>query len=453
MREGHIPRLLLSFSLPAIIGLLAQALYNVVDRIFVGQALGSDGIAGISVCFPFMLIILAFSMLIGFGATALISIRLGEQKKDEAELILANAAALLVIGSVIVTAGGWLLLDPLLRLFGANDVIMPYARAYMQIIALGAVFEMMSFGLNATIRGEGNPRIAMLTMLIGEVINVILAPIFIFGFGWGMRGAALATVLAQAVSTAWILYYFLGGKSFLKFHWRNTRLRTSICLKIMAIGSPPFFMQLAASMVQSILNNQLDKYGGEIAISVMGIVFAVAMLFFMPMFGINQGAQPIMGYNYGARQYDRVMKTLKTAVLVSSSIALLGFLIMMFAPGLVIRIFNNRDQKLLDLGVHAMRICVIMMPTIGFQVVSAGYFQAVGKPREAMLVTLSRQVLFLIPATLVLPYFFGLNGVWAALPTSDGISAFLTAALLLLELRHLGKKNGENPNAPNIPEK
>lgn len=440
LRDGNIPKLLAAFSIPAIVGLLTQALYNVVDRIFIGQALGREGIAGIAICFPFMLIIMAFGMLIGFGATALISIRLGEQKKAEAELVLGNAVVLLLAASVLVTAVGWLLLDRLLVLSGADEIILPYAHDYMLIIALGTIFQMVGYGLNNPIRGEGNPRMAMLTMLIGVVLNVILAPIFIFGFGWGMRGAALATVISQAASAVWVVGYFLSAKSLLKIRLETLRLNRSVCAGIMAVGSPPFFLQLAASVMQGTMFNQLGKYGGDVAISVMGIIFAVSMMFFMPIFGINQGSQPIMGYNYGARQFDRVRKALKTAVLAASVIALAGFLTMMLASAQVIRLFNSEDTELLNMGVNGIRICVIMMPTIGFQIVSAGYFQAVGKPREAMLVSVSRQVLFLIPGLLILPYYFGLNGVWAAIPTADFSSALLTGVLLTVELRHLGNQ-------------
>jgi putative MATE family efflux protein len=440
LKYDNIPKLLVAFSIPAIVGLLAQALYNVVDRMFIGWALESVGIAGIAVCFPFMLIIMAFGMLIGLGATALISIRLGQQKKTEAELVLGNAVVMLFVAAAIVTAGGLLLLDPLLMLFGANEIVLPYARDYMQIIALGAVFQMVGYGLNGPIRGEGNPPIAMFTMLIGVVLNTILTPIFVFGFGWGMRGAALGTIMAQGVCAIWVLAYFLYGNSLLKIRWTNLFLKRSICLKIMAIGSPTFALQLAASVTQSILNNQLDRYGGDEAIAAWGIIFVVAMMFFMPMFGINQGSQPIMGYNYGAGEFDRVKKALKSAVLAATAIAMAGFLTMMFATTEVVRIFNPKDEALMILGVHAMRICAITTPLVGFQIICSGYFLAVGKPRESMLVSLSRQVLFLIPAALILPGFFGLNGVWAAIPTADFSSALMAGGLLAIELRHLGSR-------------
>jgi len=447
--EGSVPRLLLTFSLPAIVGMMAQALYFVVDRIYVGQALGPDAIAGLTVCFPFMLILMAFGMLVGLGATALVSIRLGEQNKEEAERVLGNAATLLVVTSLVVTALGLMLMHPLLRAFGASDAVLPYASDYLEIIILGSVFQTFSFGLNAVIRGEGNPRIAMLTMLIGVIFNVALARLFIFGFGLGMRGAGLATVASQAVSAVWVTAYFLGRHSLLRLRARNLRLRQKVCLAIMAIGSPPFVMQLAASVVSLVLNNQLGRYGGDQALSVMGILFSVIMMTNMPIYGINQGAQPIIGYNYGAQRFDRVKRTLQTAVLAATAISATGFLVSMLFPAEVVRLFNRKDADplqmaaLLDLGVHAMRISLAMLPIIGFQIVSASYFQAVGKPGQAMFLSLSRQFLLLIPAALILPRFFGLDGVWAAIPAADLGSSLLTGLWLFLELRHLGRRHAE----------
>jgi putative MATE family efflux protein len=435
--EGSIPRLLLRFSAPAIVGMLAQAMYNVVDRIFVGQAVGPLGIAGTTLSFPFFLVMMAFSMLIGFGAAALVSIRLGQQQKEQAEHVLGNAVVLLIGISLLLTATGLLLLDPLLRLFGASEQSLPYARDYLQIVVAGSAFQSIGFGLNALIRGEGNPRVAMYTMLIGALLNTVLDPIFLFGFGWGMRGAAVATVSSQAVSALWVLSYFLRGRSLLRLHSRNLRLHRSICASIIAIGSPMFAMQMAASVMNAILNNQLRIYGGDLAISVIGIIHAVALFIAMPIFGLNQGAQPIIGYNYGARKFDRVKKALQTAILFATAICLAGFFVVMVFPLQVIWLFNREDETLMHLGTQAIRICMVMFPIIGFQIVSASYFQAVGKPKHALFLGLSRQVLLLIPAILILPYFFGLNGVWAAIPTADLCSSVLTGTWLWLELRHL----------------
>jgi putative MATE family efflux protein len=440
--EAGIPGLLLQFSLPAVIGMMAQALYNIIDRVFVGRALGTDGVAGVTVAFPCMLIMLAFSMLFGFGAAALISIRLGQRNKAEAEHVLGNATVLLAAGALLITVLGLLFLDPILACFGASQTVLPYARDYLGIILLGTAFQMIGFGLNATVRGEGNPRVAMLTMLISVLVNLVLAPVFIFGLGWGMRGAALATVIAQAVSAVWVVAYFLSGKSVLRLHARHLWPDWRICRAIAWTGLPQCTMQLAASVMQSILNNQLGRYGGDLAIAVMGILYCVFMLVAMPIFGINQGAQPIIGYNYGAGRFDRVKRTLLTAILAASTLTALGFAAAMLFPGQVICLFNPEDPALLALGIHAIRVSMWGLPLVGFQVVSASYFQAVGKPREALLLMLSRQVLLLIPAVLILPRLFGLDGVWVALPTADVAACLATTLCLLAELRRLGGRAG-----------
>lgn len=445
--QASIPRLLLKFAIPAIVGMMAQALYNLIDRVFVGHALGSQGIAGTTVAFPFMLIVLAFGMLIGFGGTALISIRLGEKKKAEAEQVLGNTIVLLLVASALITFLGLFWLDDILLLFGASEATLPYARDYLRIIVLGTVFQMFAFGLNAAIRGEGNPKTAMLSMLISVLLNFILAPIFIFRFSWGMQGAALATVISQAVTAAWVVGYFLGGKSILRLHARSLQLKGGICWQILAFGSPPCAMQLAASILQSILNHQLGHYGGDVAISVMGILYAMLMMVAMPVFGLNQGAQPIIGYNYGARQFARVKRTLEIAILAATSLMLVGFGVMMIFPAEVIGLFSGKDRALLALGPHAIRLSTLMLPLVGFQIVSASYFQAIGKPMMAMLLMLSRQVLLLIPAALILPCFFKLDGVWIALPTSDFVASLLTGICLLAELREL-KANGVSVPTP-----
>jgi putative MATE family efflux protein len=383
-------------------------------------------------------------MFVGIGAGSCISIRLGRRDKLEAERVLGNAASLLLLISAILTILGLAFLDSLLRLFGASPTVLPFARDYAQIIVLGTVFQIVGFGLNATIRGEGNPRVAMLTLLIGVGLNVVLAPLFIFGCGWGMKGAASATVLSQAVSACWVLAYFLSGRSVLRFRFANMALRWPVCAVILAVGSPMFLMQLAASVMNSLMNNQLQYYGGDSAISIMGIIYSVVMMIAMPVFGINQGAQPVIGYNYGARQLGRVKRALGTAVVWATVIALFGFVVMMIFPASVTRLFHRGDEAFVALGTHAMRISACALPLVGFQVLGAGYFQAVGKPKQAMLLGLSRQVLLLIPAILVLPRFFGLNGIWAAMPVADLVSSLLTGVWLSFEWRHL-REEGASP--------
>ncbi len=448
---GRIPTLLISFSAPAIVGMIAQAAYNLIDRVFVGRALGHNGIAGTTVAMPYMLVLMGFGMLVGFGAGALVSIRLGERKKDEAERVLAQAAVLLVGLSAALTVLGLIWLDPLLRLCQASPVVLPYAHDYLQVIVLATVFQVVGFGLNAIIRGEGNPRIAMYTLLIGVLLNLVLAPVFIFGLRWGMRGAGLATAIAQAVSAVWVVGYFYSGRSLLRFHAPDWRLDGALCAKILAIGSPPFAMQIAASVMNILLNHQLHRYGGDLAISVMGIIYTVVLMICMPIFGLNQGAQPIIGYNYGAQQYARVKQALQTVILVASAITALGFVVGMAFPTQLIRIFDPRDTALLELGRHAIRLSMSMLPIVGFQIVSAGYFQAVGKPKQAMFLMISRQVLILIPAVWLLPSVLGLNGVWLALPTADLLSSLLTAVWLVFEVRHLDRRHAHTAQVQAVP--
>jgi putative MATE family efflux protein len=440
--EESIGKLLLKFSIPAIVGMLVNALYNVVDRIFIGQV-DTLALSGVTITFPISIIIMAFGMLVGIGAAALISIRLGQQKKEEAEHILGNAFTLIIIISLMVTAIGLIFLEPMLLKFGASSETLPYAKQYITIILIGVVFQTIGFGLNNTIRAEGNPRIAMYTMLIGGILNTILDPIFIFVFHMGVKGAAIATVISQIVNTIWVLYYFLGGKSVLKIHYKNLKLDIKVVKSIFAIGMSPFLMQLAASLVTIISNKSLVEYGGDVALGAMGAIMSIAMLVLMPIFGINQGCQPIIGYNYGAQKYDRVKRALKLAILAATSVTTTGFIIIQLFPKQLISIFN-KDPKLISIGVQGIRIYLFMIPVIGFQIISSNYFQAIGKAKISIFLSLSRQVIILIPLLFILPKFFGLNGVWVSSPSADALSSILTASFLFVEIRHLNKLHGED---------
>lgn len=441
--EEKISKLLYKFSVPAVTGMLVTASYNIIDRIFIGRGVGSLGIAGVTVGFPFMIVMMAFGMLIGLGTTTLISIRLGQQKREEAELVMANGTALLVGVSLLLGVVGLIFIEPLLQLFGASQEVLPYAAEYLRIILFGAVFQGVSFGMNNFIRAEGNPKMAMLTIIIGAVLNTILDPIFIFLLGMGLQGAALATIISQAVSAAWVLSYFLYGGSLLKIRAENLKIRPYIAKQILVIGSAPFAMQIAASIMQVILNNSLAAYGGDVAISAMGIVGSIGMMVLMPIFGINQGAQPIIGYNYGAGNFGRVIATLKAGIMAATTVVFLGFIVIRIFPEALMGLFNSEDFALIQVGSQALKIFFIFLPIIGFQVVSAGYFQAVGKPKQAMVLSLSRQVLLLIPALIILPKYFGLTGVFMAGPFSDLGSSVLAGALLYLELKRLEHKKNK----------
>lgn len=439
--EDKVSKLLIRFSIPAIVGMLVNALYNVVDRIYIGHGVGYLGIGATTIAFPIMLIMMAFSMLIGLGANSLVAIRLGQNRKEEAQGIFGNALVLLILTSLVLSTTGLIFLKPFLKLLGTSEDILPYALDYLSIILLGGVFQSVGMGMNNFIRSEGNPKIAMYTMLAGAVTNTVLDPIFIFVFDWGMKGAALATIFSQAASAAGVLLYFLRGKSLLKITIKNLRLKLSYIVKIISLGAGPFAMQIAASILNFIMNANLGAYGGDIAISGMGIVNGIVTLTIMPVFGINQGVQPIIGYNYGAKKYDRVKEAYKLAVVFATVIVVIGWTATRLFPAQMVYLFNKKDTELIDFGIFAIKRFLIFFPIVGFQIVSSNYFQAIGKPRHSALLGLSRQVLILIPALIILPKFFGLEGVLAAGPLADLVSSVVTGIFIIIEMKRLDSRH------------
>ena len=434
-----IGRLLFKFSLPAIIGMLVNALYGIVDGIFIGQYVGSLGLAGVSIANPMMVVALAFIMLISFGATSLISIKLGEDRKDEAEAILGNATSLLVIVPIILFIIIQLFLDDILILFGASANVLPYARTYMSVVSYGFLFQSIGFGMTNFIRSEGNPKIAMLTMSAGAAINIVLDAVFIIKFDMGIRGGALATVIAELVPAIWVLAYFMGGKSLLKIKKENLKLKSKVVKRIIALGFAQFSIQIANSIVAIVANNTLVKYGGDIGISAFRIINNTAMIFLMPIFGLNQGMQPIIGYNFGAQKFDRVRKTLFMAIGAATGLAVIGFIATRVFPHQLAMLFNKDDKALIDMTAEGMKLFFMALPIIGYQIVSSNYFQAIGKPRQSVILGLLRQVIILIPAIIILPTFLGLKGVWIASPVSDILSAILTSFFLVSNIKELNR--------------
>lgn len=436
-----IGKLLVKFSIPAIIGMLVNALYSIVDRAYIGHIdkIGTDALSGLTNTMPISTAILAFGMLVGIGTSALISIKLGEKKKEEAEKILGNAVILDGLISLVIGILGIIFLDKLLILFGTGKESIPYAKAYITIILLGAPLQNIGFGINNSIRAEGNPKMAMLTMIFGALINIILDPIFIFVFGMGIKGAAIATVISETFNTLWVMYYFTSKKSgsILKVKKENLKLDPKIIKAIFAIGMSPFAMQIASSVVVTLYNRGLYTYGGTKAVAAMGIINSIAMLIFMPMFGINQGVQPIIGYNYGAKNYPRVKRALKLAILAATTIATLGFLCVQVFPKALIGLFIKNDIELLNIGARGLRIDLLFLPIIGMQIVGSNYFQAIGQAKTAMFLSLLRQVVILIPLILVLPTFFKLDGLWMSQPCADVIAFLLTAFFLYRSMKEL----------------
>ena len=438
LKNERIGKLLLKFSIPAIIGMVVNALYNVVDRMYIGW-IGPLAMTGIGLSLPLMTLLMGFGMLVGIGAGSRISIKLGEGHQDEAERILGNAFTLLffIMGAVMVL--GLLFKTPLLYLFGASEATIGYADEYLTIILYGAIFQGLGFGLTGVMRSEGHPTIAMMTTIGAALTNIVLDPIFIFGLDMGIAGAALATILSQFFSMMVVIYHFTKGKSRLKLHSKNLKLSKAVVISIVSIGMSPFFMQVAASVVSVIANNALKAYGGDIAIGAMTVINAIAIFFLMPIFGINQGTQPIVGYNYGAREYGRVKQALKLAITAGVTVATTGFILTQFLTEPLVRIFNS-DPELIAVATKGMRIFLSMLPLVGFQIISANYFQAVGKAPKAIFLSLLRQVLVLIPLLIILPKIFGLTGVWYAGPTADFVASLLTAIFLFKELRHLDER-------------
>ncbi|HEY8889079.1 MAG TPA: MATE family efflux transporter [Clostridium sp.] len=440
-----IGKLLFKFSVPAISGMIVSALYNIVDRIYIGhmKGIGNDALSGLAITFPISVIIMAFGMLVGLGASAVISIRLGEKNVDSADDILGNAVILITIVSIVIALLGIPFLDKLLILFGASENNIPYAKAYIQIILFGAVFQNIGFGINNIIRAEGNPKMAMFTMIFGAIINIILDPIFIFVFGMGIQGAAIATIISQAFNTIWVLTYFTSKKSgsILKIKKANLKLRKYIIKDIFAIGIAPFSMQIASSLVAILYNKGLYTYGGDIAVAAMGILNSISMLIFMPIFGISQGIQPIIGYNYGAKLYPRVLKVLKFAIIAGTSICIIGFIgVQLFAKPLI-GVFVGNNPDLINLGARGLRIDLIVLPIIGFQILGSSYFQAINEAKTSMLLSILRQVIVLIPIVLILPIFFKLDGLWFSQPCADLIATGLTAFFLHKSINKLKYKN------------
>jgi putative MATE family efflux protein len=442
MGDQNIGRLLLKFSIPAIVGTVVNALYHTVDRIFVGHGVGSIGIAATTVAFPIMTILMGISMLIGIGATSLISIRLGQEKHEEAEKVVGNAIVLLVLLPVLLTIMYLIFSDPILIFFGASNEVLPYARDFVHIVMLGSAFGATSMGVNNFIRAEGNPRLAMLTQIIGALINVVLNYIFIFKLGLGIKGSALATISAQFVSALWVFSYYWTGRSIVKIRLKNMKLSMPIVFSIMAIGFAPFAMMLANCVKQTILNKSLLFYGGDLALSAIGIIMSIAAMMFMPIVGLSQGAQPIIGFNYGAKLYSRVIETLKLAVIAGSCIALLGYAVIYTWPTQIVSLFS-KDTFLIEITTQAIRIYFALFLVVGFQIICSNYFQAVGKPIQSTILGLSRQVLLFIPMLLILPNYWGINGIWMSAPISDALSVLLTATVIYIEIKNLANKQAK----------
>ncbi len=434
----NIGKLLMQYAVPAIIAMTASSLYNMVDSIFIGHGVGTMAISGLALTFPLMNLAAAFGSLVGVGASTLISVKLGQKDYATAQKVLGNVFVLNILLGVAFTVVVMAFLDPILYFFGGSENTVGYARDYMEIILLGNAITHLYLGLNAVLRSAGHPQKAMYATIATVVINTILDPLFIYGFGWGIRGAAIATILAQMISLSWQLKVFSNKDELLHFHRGIFRLKRKIVTSSLAIGMSPFMMNVAACFIVILINQGLKRHGGDMAIGAFGIVNRLVFVVVMIVMGFNQGMQPIAGYNFGARLYQRVTKVLKITIGYATAVTTFGFLVGMLMPDLVVGIFTS-DEELIALSARGLRITVMFFPIIGFQMVAANFFQSIGMAGKAIFLSLSRQLLILLPLLLILPTFYGVDGVWYSMPASDFLASLIAAVMLWWQFRQFKK--------------
>ena len=434
--------LLWRYAMPAIIAQVSSSLYNIIDSIFVGQGVGPLAISGLALTMPVMNLSAAFGAMVGVGSSALTSIRLGQGNKRAAELILGNVVLLNVVMGVAFMALGLIYLDDLLYMFGASDDSIPYAREFMRVILIGNVITHLYLGLNNQLRVTGYPQKAMHTMLLSVVLNLVLCPLFIFVFKWGIAGSAWATVIAQTVALGWQLHHFSNRQNFLSFRRDSFRFNWDIVRGTLSIGMAPFIMQCCACVVVIFVNNTMQDYGGDLAIGAYGIVNRVAFLFTMVVMGLNHGMQPIVGYNYGAKNYERVRRILFMTIGWATLVTTVGFLVCQLFPEYVVRLFAKEDgsgdaTQLIALASHGLQAILIAFPIVGFSIVVGNFFQYIGKAKRAILLSMTRQMLFILPLLVVLPPKWGQDGVWYSIPIADTMAMVLALGLLIYQLRKL----------------
>ncbi len=433
---GH---LLIQYALPAMVAMTAASLYNIIDRVFIGQVVGPMAISGLAITFPFMNLGAAFGAAVGVGSSTSISVKLGQRDYQTAEQLLGNTVTLNLIIGIAFSVVSLLFLDPILRFFGASDHTLPYACAFMQIILLGNVVSHMYYGMNAVLRAASKPREAMIATILSVGLNIIFDFVFIYWWRWGIRGAALGTVVAQSIALTWQMRFFADKRQLLHLKRGIYRLKGSLVKLILSIGVSPFLMNATACVIVIFMNNQLVRYGGDLSVGAYGVANALAMVFMMFVMGLNQGMQPIAGYNYGSQQFDRLRRVVDISIIAGVCIMTVGWLVAMFLPHAVARLFTS-DPQLTRLSVKAVRINMLMFPLVGAQMVITTFFQCIGKVKPSIFLSLSRQLIILLPLLLLLPLFFGIDGVWYSLPSSDFLAAVIAAVTMMLFTRKLNKE-------------
>lgn len=436
LANERIGKLLWKLSLPAGIGMFVMALYNVVDTIFIGQVVGPLGIAGLTIVFPIQILVMGIGLMIGIGGASLISRSLGARDFEKAERTLGNAILLAVILGVLIAIVGLSNSSFWLRLVGASETILPYAKDYLDIILLGTAFRIFAMGINQLVRAEGNARVAMISMLIGAILNILLDAVFIIALGMGIKGAAIATVLSQVVTSLYIIHYYLFQGSSVKVHMKNFVPKLIVIREIMIIGFGSFVRMAGGSLVAIIVNRTLVVYGGDLAVAAYGMVHRVMMFAFMPIMSVGQGLQPILGFSYGAKRPDRALKVIKLSAIVATMFSIISFLFIFFFHAPIMRVFTN-DASLVSVGSHAARLIFLAAYLIGFQMVGSVVFQALGKAVPTFVTATSRQILFLLPLVFILPRFLQLDGIWLSFPIADALSFILTLALFIPQIREL----------------
>jgi putative MATE family efflux protein len=434
-----VGRLLVQYAVPAMIAMTASSLYNIIDRAFIGQVVGPEAIAGLGVTFPFMNLSAAFGAAVGVGSSTSISVKLGQKDYRTAQQLLGNTVTLNLIIGLCVAVVCLLFLNPILRFFGASDQTLPYAREFMEVILCGNVITHMYFGMNAVLRAASKPRHAMYATIFTVAMNILLDVVFIWWWGWGIRGAAFATLISQTLALTWQMWLFSNKKELLHLQRGIYRLKSALVKNIISIGISPFLMNVCACVIVIFMNNQFVHYGGDMAVGAYSIANSIGMMFVMFVMGVNQGMQPIAGYNYGANLTDRLMRVLKLSIWAATGIMIIGWLIAMFLPYYCARLFTT-DDTLISMAIDGIRINMLVFPIIGFQMVVTNFFQCIGRVKISIFLSLSRQLLFLLPLLLVLPLIWGLNGVWAALPASDTISA-IVALVMMGKIRKIKRLN------------
>lgn len=439
---NSIGKLLMEYSVPAIIAMTATSLYNIIDSIFIGRGVGPLAIAGLAITFPLMNLVVAFCTLIAVGGATISSIFLGQENPSRATDTVNIVSVLCLVHSIIFGGLTLLFLDPILYFFGATDGTISYAREFMEVILYATPISYLFIGLNNIMRATGYPRKAMVSALLSVLVNVILAPIFIFSFKWGIRGAALATVIGQTVALIWVLWHFLSRSSYIHFNPRNRWKDWKITKRIYAIGLSPFLMNVCGCVVVIFLNKALLEYGrdaGDLAVGAYGILNRTAMFFVMIVFGVTQGMQPILGFNYGANQWGRVKRTLRIGILAGVVITTLGWGVCELFPTSISNLFTS-DATLIGIADHGFRIFFIVFPVVGCQVVIQNFFQSIGKPKISIFLSLTRQLLFLIPFIVILPQYHGIDGVWASVPCADFLAVVVALVTLYVQMRQLNKR-------------